>query len=143
MKLCVLDCSFAMSWVFADEANSLADSLLNRLRERDSVVVPAVLWGLEVSNVLQAACRKKRMTRIQAEEKRQFMAELPVIEVIPPHGLAEAIFDLSTNHHLTSYDAAYLALAIEERLSLATKDDDLRKAARDSEVAIWGEGAAR
>lgn len=130
-----------MSWVFADEANSLADALLNRLRERDSVVVPAVLWGLEVSNVLQAACRKKRMTRIQAEEKRRFMAELPVVEVIPPHGLAEAIFDLSTNHHLTSYDAAYLTLAIEEKLPLATKDGALSNAARDSGVALWGASA--
>lgn len=39
------------------------------------------------------------------------------------------ILDLARGHALTVYDAAYLALAIRERLSLATLDKALQAAA--------------
>ncbi len=45
LRLCVLDASFAMTWVFADEADPTAEALLTRLEGADSVVVPAVLWS--------------------------------------------------------------------------------------------------
>jgi predicted nucleic acid-binding protein len=42
-------------------------------------------------------------------------------------------------HHLSTYDAAYLALAIREGLPLATLDSALRKAARKTGVPLLGE----
>jgi predicted nucleic acid-binding protein len=38
--------------------------------------------------------------------------------------------------NLSAYDAAYLELAIRERLPLATLDEDVRKAARVAGVKI-------
>jgi predicted nucleic acid-binding protein len=43
--------------------------------------------------------------------------------------LCRQILPLARRHDLTAYDAAYLELAIRERLPLATLDDDLRQAA--------------
>ena len=140
MKLCVLDCSYAMSWVFDDEKEERADALLAQLKDHDSLVVPAVLWGLEVANCLHGARQRGRLTASQAEEKRKFLEALPVIELVPPHGLSRACFDLSAKSGLTSYDAAYLALAIEEQLPLATNDQALLDVARRAGVEIWGEG---
>jgi predicted nucleic acid-binding protein len=55
---------------------------------------------------------------------------LPVeIEHRPAVWLAQQILPLARTHRLSAYDAAYLELAIRERLPLATLDDDLRRAA--------------
>jgi predicted nucleic acid-binding protein len=44
---------------------------------------------------------------------------------------------LARIYKLSSYDAAYLELAIREDLPLATLDRDLRKAAKKAEVEIY------
>ena len=78
MRLCVVDCSFAMAWVFADEASPIADALLQRLEHSDSIVVPAVLWALEVRNTLRSAVRRKRLTETEAEQRRLALLDLPL-----------------------------------------------------------------
>jgi predicted nucleic acid-binding protein len=67
---------------------------------------------------------------------------LPVITVPCPHGLGEQIADLMQAHGLTSYDAAYLAVAIAEGLPLASFDAVLRRAASATGVALWGEAVS-
>ena len=44
---------------------------------------------------------------------------------------------LSRAYNLSSYDAAYLELAIREGLPLATLDRDLRKAAQRADVLLY------
>jgi predicted nucleic acid-binding protein len=126
-----------MAWVFEDEANSDADVLAQRLRENDSVVVPAVLWALEVANTLRTAVLKKRITQEKAEERRKAFSELPIVTVPCPHGLSDSLNTLMRAHQLTSYDAAYLAVALEQSLPLATNDEPLRKAALKAGVSLW------
>jgi predicted nucleic acid-binding protein len=43
---------------------------------------------------------------------------------------------LAGKHGLTSYDAAYLELALRRGLPLATRDRELRKAARSERVPL-------
>lgn len=129
MRLCVVDCSFAMAWVFADEKNSVADGLLAKLEQRDVVVVPAVLWALEVRNTLRSGVRRKRLTEAEAEERRLLLLDLPRIVVSCPAGLGDEVDHLIRTHGLTSYDATYLAVAIEHGLPLATTDEALADAA--------------
>lgn len=137
MRLCVVDCSFTMAWVFADEANPTADALLHRLEAADTIVVPAVLWALEVRNTLRSAVRRKRLTAAQAEERRLLLLELPRVAVGFPNGLGDALDRLIRAHDLTSYDAAYLAVALEHGLPLATSDDSLATAAATAGVARY------
>jgi len=49
-----------------------------------------------------------------------------------------AIVDLAMKHDLTAYDAAYLDLALRERLPLATLDRKLAAAARAENVPVLG-----
>ncbi|MBL8732626.1 MAG: type II toxin-antitoxin system VapC family toxin [Planctomycetes bacterium] len=138
MRLCVVDCSFAMAWVFEDERNALAESLLDQLDAEHSFVVPAVLWGLEVRNTLRSAVRRQRLTTADADGRRRALAELPKLAVTCPNGLGDVIDELVRNHDLTSYDAAYLAVAIEHDLPLATADAALARAAKTAGVALYG-----
>jgi predicted nucleic acid-binding protein len=129
MRLCVVDCSFAMTWVFDDERSAIADALLARLERQDSIVVPAVLWALEVRNVLRTAVRRRRLSATAAEDRRQLLLKLPRLTVAAPAGLGDDVDALMRAHDLTSYDATYLAVAIELGLPLATTDVDLIAAA--------------
>lgn len=139
MRLCVLDCSFAMAWVFEDERNSVADALLERLKVQDTVVVPAVLWNLEVRNALRTGVIRKRIQPPYAEERRLAFELVPRVVVPCPHGLSDGLNALMLANDLTSYDASYLAIAMELRMSLATKDTKLITAARREGVSLFQE----
>ncbi len=52
-------------------------------------------------------------------------------------GAFAQLLPLCRSHGLTSYDAAYLELALR-RLPLASLDDDLRDAARQTGITILG-----
>lgn len=137
MRLCVVDCSFAMAWVFEDERNAVADALLARLARKDAIVMPAVLWALEVRNVLRTAVRRRRLTAAAAEERRQLLMRLPRITVAAPAGLGDEVDALMRAHDLTSYDAVYLQVAIEHDLPLATTDKTLAAAAKAVGVGVF------
>ena len=47
------------------------------------------------------------------------------------------ILPLARAYGLSAYDAAYLDLAMRERLALATLDGELRKAAKASGVVVF------
>ena len=51
---------------------------------------------------------------------------------------AEAVFALARRHGLTFYDAAYLELAMRERIALATLDQALARAAIAEGVPLIG-----
>lgn len=60
MAIFVVDASVALAWCFEDEASTLADGLLGRLRQGDRIVVPAH-WPTEMPNGLLVASRRKRI----------------------------------------------------------------------------------
>ena len=129
MSLCVVDSSFAMAWVFEDERNDLADALLARLGDGDSILVPAVLWALEVRNCLRNGVLRRRLSKQMAELRRRELLALPRVTVTCPNGLADELHELMTGHNLTSYDACYISVAREHGLPLATLDKQLARAA--------------
>ena len=72
MTIFVADASVSLAWCFEDEASTLADKLLDRLRQGDRIVVPAH-WPTEISNGLLVASRRKR---IKADQPGLFWDEL-------------------------------------------------------------------
>jgi predicted nucleic acid-binding protein len=50
---------------------------------------------------------------------------------------ADVLVSLGREHDLSAYDAAYLRLAMYERIPLATKDATLRGAARAAGVPLF------
>lgn len=131
----VLDASVAFAWCFADEATPAADRLLDRLQQ-DGAIVPA-LWPLEVANVLRMAERRRRIARSTSDRFVDLLARLPI--AIDEETAGRALGDtlvLARDRDLTVYDAAYLELARRLAVPLATRDLDLRKAARAEGVAL-------
>lgn len=131
----IVDCSVAMAWCFEDESDARTESLLDRL-EAEPVVVP-LHWPLEVTNVLRSAVKRGRLTEAQSVEKAAALMSLPVRYDSMTHVLAfTTTYQLSQKYNLTSYDSAYLELAIRLGASLATNDADLIKAAKQAGVDL-------
>jgi predicted nucleic acid-binding protein len=99
-------------------------------------IVPAI-WPFEVANALLVAERRKRITVAQVTSMLQRISSLPI--AIDPAQAARAfgrILSAAREEKLTAYDAAYLDLALSEGLSLATLDEQLRRAARSAGVGL-------
>jgi predicted nucleic acid-binding protein len=126
-----------MAWCFADEATLETARVQDRLIA-EAAVVPAH-WFLEVVNVLAMAERRRRIT---AADAGNFLRLLSVLEIQTDHETSARAFDhlppLCRSHGLTSYDAAYLDLALRRRLPLASLDDDLREAAMHLGIQVLG-----
>ena len=133
----IIDTSITMAWCFADEATKATESLRDRL-EHEGVVVPSH-WHLEVTNVLAMAEKRKRIT---AEKADEFLKLLETFGVEVDHDVSSRAFaqvlPLARANRLTTYDAAYLDLALRRGLPLASLDDDLRDAAKKAGVAVLG-----
>jgi predicted nucleic acid-binding protein len=133
----VLDCSVTLAWLLPDEQSAPAHAVLDRI-VASRAWVPA-LWRLEVANSLQMAVRRNRIDRGFRDAS---LADLGMLNVqIDPDTSGFAWTDtlqLADTHGLTTYDAAYLELALRLSLPLATQDVHLRRAALDRGVPLLG-----
>lgn len=135
MKRFVLDCSVVMSWCFKDEEDSYSDAILDLLSVSEAYV-PS-LWAIEVANVLLAGERRKRLTKADSVRFINLLRELPI--TVDPETTYHALTDtisVGREQGLSSYDAAYLELAMREGIALATRDEGLRRAAKKCGVKI-------
>jgi len=124
----VIDASATLAWCFEDERNAKALRIAALVRD-GGALVPGI-WPLEVANILWQAERRKRIT---AEFRHATLADLSLLGVaIDPDTAANAwstTLRMCERHGLTSYDAAYVELAVRSRLPLATYDSEMRLAA--------------
>lgn len=131
----VLDASLALQWLFEDELDRKygIDVLasLSKLR----ALVP-VLWFYEVGNGLVVAERRKRVTN---DTVKGFIVRLRALPIDTAHQTSSEIFNLPAYaqlHGLTNYDAAYLQLADQQHIPIATADVALRAAAAAAAIQI-------
>jgi predicted nucleic acid-binding protein len=107
----VLDCSIAMAWGIEDEATEFTDSLLEELAG-GSAKVPSI-WFLEVVNVLAISERRGRSNQAQISQFLGLLGSLPItVDTKTEEKAFTDILNLARTHKLTSYDAAYLELAL-------------------------------
>jgi predicted nucleic acid-binding protein len=126
-----------MGWCFKDEATTATDVLLDRLAE-ETAIVPS-LWHLELANVLTLSERKGRITAARISEFIALLDTLSInVDEGTPFRALGAILNVARTEHLTAYDAAYLELAMRLGVPLATKDNELRKAAKRLGVILLG-----
>jgi predicted nucleic acid-binding protein len=130
----VLDASLAAAWFLPDEASEAADRLLGDVLS-NSPVVPS-LFRHELRNLLLYAERRGRLAASDVDEALMKLATLPI--AVRDADSDCDILNLARRYALTAYDAAYLALALAERLPLATLDKRLAEAARAEKAAILG-----
>jgi predicted nucleic acid-binding protein len=132
----VIDCSLTMAWYFKDEATPYTNAVRASLAT-ERAVVPA-LWPLEVANVLLMAERRKRSNLTRATKWLRYLSAFPIaVDEETPFRVFDHILNLARAHKLTTYDAAYLELAIRRGLPLSSLDRDLEKAAKAVGVTIY------
>lgn len=125
----VLDCSVAVAWLFDDEATAETDALLDRLKDGEAHV--PMLWHLELGNVLAQAERRKRISAAGTAAHIERLGRLPIVtDPETEHRAFREVVLLARTHGLTTYDAAYLELAMRRGIELATLDKALIHAAR-------------
>ncbi|MCX6608333.1 MAG: type II toxin-antitoxin system VapC family toxin [Acidobacteria bacterium] len=132
----VLDVSACLPWCYEDEQTAFSDALLDWAALGSHLHVPSI-WPLEIVNALLQGVRRKRLP---AERAKEFLEQLKALEfrIDPVPTLADLarLYGLAGRHQLTSYDAAYLDLAMRTGLPLASLDDALRKAAIAENVLL-------
>ena len=136
MTVFVLDNSVAMRWCFESGAHAHADNVLQQLELDDGEAFVPVLWRYEVSAVLARAQNTGVLT---AQKVTEFLENLQALNIIVDTDGSDRIFtdvhQLAITHRLTSYDAAYLELALRRNLPLATLDRDLLRACKTAGVS--------
>ncbi len=132
----VVDASVALAWALPDESSVYADAVLTAV-ERDGLRVPE-LWAREIANGLAVAYLRKRIT---SADEQAFLAALSHLRIDVEQASALTVIRNGTaaarHYGLTAYDAAYLHLAAREKLTLATLDTAMRKAAEQSGIALF------
>lgn len=135
MTLCILDCSVAMSWCFADEATAESDALLEKISQQGAWVPN--LWHLEVGNVLLQATKRGRITLSDRTAMLHLLRKLPLEtdSQTCKQAFRESL-NLAQHYQLSLYDAAYLELAIRKNLPLATYDKALISAGTNAGLPL-------
>lgn len=124
----VLDASAALDFAF-DEGDAPMVDLLMR-EAIDAGPIAPQHWRLEVANGMATRLRRGVLARSEA---RELMARLDKLDVELDEETAALAwgptFSLAERHGLTSYDAAYLELALRRGARLGTFDGPLADAA--------------
>ncbi len=129
----VLDNSVSCGWFLDNQASDYTEAIARRMEDDNAVVPP--LWELELANVLRSTCLKQRLNAQAAQQALARIVSLPITIDRQPVPASE-ILALALRFGLSSYDAAYLELALRLQLPLATADDALRDAALASGVGV-------
>jgi predicted nucleic acid-binding protein len=131
----VLDCSAACALCFEDEANAQSERVLELLDQGQALVPALFFW--EVANVLLMAQRRGRLSQAERVEALQlFEAQDFAVDPADPAVIWHDVIHLAERCQLTSYDAAYLELAMRSGLPLASHDRALRAAAQSLGIRL-------
>lgn len=129
-----------MRWCFESAAHPYANGILKRLAAGEDALVP-VLWFYPVLGFYEASAvlsREQNRGTLAAPKAEDFIAELQALRISAIAQSAARVFSdvhgLALAYRLTSYDAAYLELALRRSLPLATLDDDLIRASKAAGV---------
>lgn len=137
----VLDASITMSWLLMDGKpadREYALAVLIALKDSQLEVRVPQIWGLEVANVIARAESGGIVTAAQSEAFLEMLAALDIAADAATHTRAlTAILDVARRYELSSYDAAYLELALRAGLPLATLDAGLARAGRKAGVMAF------
>lgn len=136
MSRFVLDASVVLAWCFPDENAALAQHVAGMFKRGGTAIAPS-FWPHEVLNALLTGEKRKRISKELVRNFLDDLATLPIVlEQFPAAVVFQRIQHLSREHGLTAYDAAYLDLAVDSGLPLATLDEDLARACKKARARL-------
>lgn len=116
----VIDASVAVKWFLNEE---LAEEALEILHQLSFFYAPEIFLT-EIDSVLTKYVRQRKMTISDAWDKRKLFRVLPY-RLIEYNKIEDFAFQLATEFSVTTYDASYLAIAIDYNAVLYTADQRL------------------
>jgi len=132
----VLDASTVLTWCFPDEHSDEAQQALTFLQQGYEAVAPS-FWPVEVLNALLMGERRRRITQGLTQTFLRDLQKLPVtLDSSPAPAVFADVEALARRHRMTAYDAAYLELALRQKLPVATLDRDLLRASAAEGVIL-------
>ena len=132
----VVDASVGFAWVYPQQATSETARLLAEVAAGQAVVVPA-LWFLEMANVLLIAQRRRRITAAQRKIALEMLLGMQfTLDEEAGRNAFGRISELAEAHGLSVYDETYLELALRRKLPLASRDEQLRSAAKRCGIKV-------
>jgi predicted nucleic acid-binding protein len=123
----VLDCSVAAAWVFQDEQTPRALEILDLTATKGAWVPP--LWHDEMAHVLMVGHRRGRLSKHQVTTFLKAICDLPIKTADVLAVTKNDIWQQKASWGLSGYDAAYVYLALQRHLPLATLDRKLGETA--------------
>jgi predicted nucleic acid-binding protein len=135
MAAVVIDASIASAWCFPDEQTDYTKTVFQAVSSSAVDSVAPRLWAYEVRNSILMGLRRGRISKPDSE---QFLVSLNDLKVrLSEPASYDEVFSLAQEHGLTVYDAAYLDVAMQERLPLASLDGQLVRAAQRVGVPLF------
>lgn len=135
MSRTVVDASFLLAWALQEDSGIGFDAVLDNLMHRGGVM-PAIC-ALEITNVLYGMWRNQRLDEASVKAVLADIRQLPLAVDPRTHERAWIhTYGLAVKHGLTTYDAAYLDLALREGGPFLTLDKALLKAANDEGLLV-------
>jgi predicted nucleic acid-binding protein len=135
MAAVVIDASIASAWCFPDEQTDYTRAVFQAVSSSAVDSVAPRLWAYEIRNSVLMGIRRGRISKPDSE---QFLLSLNELNVrLSEPASYDDVFSLAQQHGLTVYDAAYLDIAMQERLPLASLDGQLVRAAEKVGIQLF------
>lgn len=135
MAAVVIDASIASAWCFPDEQTDYTRAVFQAVSSSAVDSVAPRLWAYEIRNSVLMGIRRGRISKPDGE---QFLLSLNELNVrLSEPASYDDVFSLAQQHGLTVYDAAYLDIAMQERLPLASLDGQLVRAAQKVGIQLF------
>lgn len=109
----------------ARNLTSVLTAKAEQVERKDPLWVVPVLWRYEFQNILATAIKANKITPELALDVWQRVVDvMSDNEADPPVG---RVIQLIAQHHITAYDAQFIALALEMGVFCVTEDLELRE----------------
>lgn len=134
----VVDNSVMMRWLFKDGSESdqrYAQKVLKYIEAHKPQVIVPYLWVYEASFVVNYYTKKGI---VSFETSMNHLESLfALCSVIRGNETPSILFDFSSTHGLSSYDAAYVQLTLQQNCPIATLDKKIIAVSGQLNVSIF------
>jgi predicted nucleic acid-binding protein len=132
----IIDASIAVAWCMPSQATKLTEAALDAVGLNGGHV-PAVFW-FEVLYGLDGLEHRGLISRVSIGEYLKRATQFPLlVHAAPSSAKMIDLRETAQTHRISAYDAAYLELALELVLPLATRDASLARAAEEAGVTLF------
>ena len=123
----VIDASVMIKWALEETGRHESLVLLDAFEAGEIDIVAPRLLPEELASALSKRCRRKQITRYQAETAFEFLEQRMPLLIGSPELTTQALH-LSLSNQLGFWDCLYLALAARYRCDLVTADRRFHRA---------------